>query len=87
MSTATRPAKTENKLQPGSTRFTRADNENEPKIDREGGRYESGIIRDVAVITRGEALGQPGLERGEAVAGRAGCAGGVEGGAAAALDG
>lgn len=55
--TATRPAKTENKVRPDSTRFARADNEKEPKIDREGGRYESGIIRDVAVITRGEALG------------------------------
>ena len=57
MSTATRPAKTENEIRPESTRFARAENESKPKIDREGGRYESGIIRDVAVITRGEALG------------------------------
>lgn len=57
MSTVTRPAKTENAIRPESTRFARAENESKPKIDREGGQYESGIIRDVAVITRGEALG------------------------------
>ena len=53
----TRPAKTENEIRAESTRFARAENESEPRIDREGGRYDSGIIRDVAVITRGEALG------------------------------
>ena len=57
MSTVTRPAKTENEIRAESTRFARAENESEPRIDREGGRYESGIIRDVALITPGEALG------------------------------
>lgn len=59
MSTVTRPAKPENEIRPESTRFARADvdQETEPKIDREGGRYDAGIVRDVAVITRGEALG------------------------------
>ena len=56
---ATRQAKPEKEIRPESTRFARAhvDEMAEPRIDREGGRYSSGIIRDVAVITHGEALG------------------------------
>ena len=57
--TITRQAKPENEIRPESTRFARADVDQEAdrQVDREGGRFDSGIIRDVAVITRGEALG------------------------------